>query len=275
MKIQDTLNKAIVDLRTTKSSSATLDAEVLLSHILHISKEKLLVSQDLSITPLQRNTYFKLIAKRKMGWPIAYLINHKEFYGLNFFITKDILIPRPATETLVDAILKSADRKQPITIIDVGTGSGCIAISLARYLPKALITATDISAKALVVAKKNARQHTLHKRIKFLNGNLLSPTKTTSYDIIAANLPYLTPDQLENVPHEPTQALLGGRLGLEVIDKLLEQASAHLNSSGKIFLEIDPRQTEALTYIADQAVPKKKVRFEKDLQGHYRVAVIE
>ncbi|MFC1687535.1 peptide chain release factor N(5)-glutamine methyltransferase [Patescibacteria group bacterium] len=275
MTIQEALHKAIVDLRTTESSSATLDAEVLLSHVLRISKEKLLASQGLTITPLQRKKYFALVAKRKADWPIAYLTNQKEFYGLNFFITQDVLIPRPETETLIDAVLTSADRVQPVTIVDVGTGSGCIAISLARYLPKALITATDISAQALAVAKKNARQHKLLKRIKFVPGNLLSPAIKTSFDIIVANLPYLTPDQIKNVPHEPTQALLGGKLGLEVVDKLLEQASAHLNRSGKIFLEIDPRQTEALTYIVDQTLPKMKTRFEKDLQGRYRVAVIE
>ena len=293
MTIQKSLISAVKKLRTKNIPSAHLDAEVLLSFVLKKPKGYLLANQEKKLTLPQSKKFNQLISKRLKKIPIAYLIHQKEFYGLDFFIDKNVMIPRPETELLVEEVIKySRHQSRPaverkfirsvprLTIADIGTGSGCIAVTLARYLPDTKIYATDISKKALIVAKKNAKKYKVLKRIKFLKGDLLKPLSRLrslnhhKVDIIVANLPYLTQDELRKVYHEPQKALDGGKLGIEYIDKLLTQAPKILNSEGKIFLEISPTQAKTVDYIVEQQMPEKKVEFKKDLAGRLRVAII-
>ncbi|MDD5040759.1 MAG: peptide chain release factor N(5)-glutamine methyltransferase [Patescibacteria group bacterium] len=281
MTIRRALLTAITTLRSSHTASATLDAEVILSFLLHKPRGYLLAYPERKLTPNQASVFKKLIRRRLRGVPVAYLTGHREFYGLDFLVTNATLIPRPETETAVEesirigrAMAKAAPDKKT-AIADIGTGSGCIAITLAKYLPRAKLYAVDISNKALAIAEKNARQHTVVKRIHFLRGNLLSPIpRKIKLDLIIANLPYLTTDELQNVPFEPKIALDGGKLGLELIDRFMEQLPDRLAPGGIALVEIAPSQVKAVDYFVERSMPEKKVNFLKDLTGRDRVAKI-
>jgi len=289
MIIQAALLRAVTTLQKSGSTSVHLDAEVLLSFVTSKPKGYLLAHPEQKLTASQQKKFSALITKRKRGTPIAYLVGKQEFYKLNFFVTKDTLIPRPETETLIEQTISQArevinqqTKKKTIIIADIGTGAGCIAVTLAKYLPHTKIIATDISSKVLTIAKKNARQHEVQKKVTFVQGDLLEPwlkkkgRKTPPKpDIIVANLPYLTKSELHNVPHEPQQALYGGKMGLELIEKLLFQSTTIAPNKYAILLEIGPGQIEALKYIAETKMPGKTVRFVKDLADRDRVAIIK
>jgi len=220
MTIQQALLWAITKLSNSKSTSTHLDAEVLLGFALKKSKNYLFAHPEKNITENQKNKFKKIINKRHKGVPVSYLSNHKEFYGLDFYIDRNVLVPRPETEQLIEETLRSAREqysanKRKVVIADVGTGSGCIAIALAKYLPEVKIYATDISPQAILVAQRNARQHKVIKKISFKQGDLLKPLsrslKKNPLDIISANLPYGTKEEYQNVKHEPRIAIDGGR----------------------------------------------------------------
>lgn len=274
MTIQHALLSAIKKLHEAQIDSPHLDAEIILSHICTLSREQLLARQDTPLKPSQAKAFTAAIRKRVRGLPVAYLTGTRAFYGLDFLVSPAVLIPRPDTETLIDAVLKDTHRDIPLAIADVGTGSGCIAIVLSRYLPKSRISALDISAPALAIAKKNVRLHRA-KRITLMRGDLLVPAYKKRFDIIVANLPYLTAEQLPRVPHEPRRALHGGRLGIELIDRLIAQAPDHLTQTGKIFLEIDPSQSQAVGYIVQQFFPEKSIHVLQDLAGNDRVVIVK
>lgn len=213
------------------------------------------------------------MAKRRNGIPFAYLTGTKGFYGLDFAVTKDVLIPRPETEQLIDWVLSNVDRKKPTTIVDVGTGSGCIAVTLAKYLPAAKIIASDVSIKALAVARKNARTHKISARISFRHSSLLSMLKPSERpDLVVANLPYLTTPQLKNVMHEPKLALHGGPRGLELIEKLVRQLTE--SNIPKAILEIDPQQERWLTALGDR-LDGYHYTFVTDLAARTRFFILE
>lgn len=212
-----------------------------LAYVLKKPTAYLLAHPETQLSPPQQATFRTLAAKRRRGVPFAYLTGQQGFYGLDFAVTKDVLIPRPETEQLVDWVLAHNNRKAQSTIIDVGTGSGCIAVTLAKYLPAARIIAADVSAAALRVAKKNARAHGVSQRISFRQGSLLTVRKPNEHmDLVVANLPYLTISQLKNLPHEPKLALHGGTRGLELIEKLIQQIVER--GIPRAILEIDPAQ---------------------------------
>lgn len=236
-QISQVLNNA-ADSLTDSSSTPVLDAEILLSFILKKNKEYLYTHGDKELSEKQIHLLSKFIRKRIDGYPIAYITGHKEFYGLDFIVTPDTLIPRPETEMMVEHLLDHLKQlTQNTTVIDVGTGTGCIPISIIKNLQttnnKLKITAIDISMKALEVAKKNAKKHNLENDIEFIHGNLLEPILNTSRLkpqtsnlIITANLPYLTPKQIKNSPSiqkEPELALEAGDDGLKYYKKLFNQ----------------------------------------------------
>lgn len=225
------------------------------------------------LTPKQQLFFFSLAAKRRRGLPFAYLTGHQGFYGLDFFVSKDVLIPRPETEQLIDWALTNVDRKKPTTIIDVGTGSGCIAITLAKYLPAANIIASDVSDNALTVAKKNARLHKVSNHITFRRGSLLSVLKPNEKpDLVVANLPYLTKPQLKNVPHEPKLALHGGTRGLELIETLIAQIAER--NIAKAILEIDPQQERWLQALGGR-IEGYDYTFLSDLSRRMRFFILQ
>jgi release factor glutamine methyltransferase len=283
MTIQKSLISAIKIFQKNKILSPTLDAEVLLSFVIKKPKEFLYAHSEKKLTAAQISKFKKLIIHRAKHEPVAYITGRKYFYGLDFFVDKNVLIPRPETETLVE----TAINKNPTTIIDVGTGSGAIAVSLAHHLPKAKIFATEISPAGLKVAQKNIH---LHKAaVTLLRGNLFEPF-LKKYKIlnlrsllIAANLPYLTTKQWQKTQseikkYEPRQALDGGEDGLKYYRELLQQiellTTSHKLSITSIF-EIDPSQKKSITKLIKHRFPSAKIETKKDLAGRDRLVIFE
>jgi len=247
MTIRQALLKATQQLNQVKINSASLDADVLLTFILNKSKEYLYTYPEKELTKKQTEKYNQLIKKRRQRIPVAYLTNHKEFYGLDFYVNRDVLIPRPLTEQLVEKVINEIENEQKknkkrITIADIGTGSGCIPVAIKKHLPQATVYATDISKKALAVAKKNAKKY--KTTIKFFRGDLLKPLKNKKIDFLIANLPYLKSDQIKNeLTYEPKQAVVGS---VNDIKRLLKEISELKQKPEKIFLEIDKRQEKVI-----------------------------
>ncbi|HOZ36691.1 MAG TPA: peptide chain release factor N(5)-glutamine methyltransferase [bacterium] len=278
--------------------SPLLDAEILLSFILDKPKEFLYTHPEYTLSSEQIKKFRGLIARRVTGLPIAYLIGYKEFYGLNFIIDKNVLIPRPDTELMVEEALKKIKdlpitrRSLPITFIDVGTGSGCISIAVTKNQPpKTNIScfALDISPAALKIARHNARLHNVSKDIKFFSGHLLQPLLKKYVKmfkclnapmVITANLPYLTPAQYRANPdlkYEPKNALVAGSDGLKYYRTLLQQIktlAAHINST-ILFLEIDPSQTTPIKKVIHHYLPKAVISVKKDLARRNRLIIIQ
>ena len=260
------------------SDTPDLDCEILLCFVLKKSKEWLYINLDKELTEKQVGEFGKLLARRKMNEPIAYIVGKKNFFGMEFDVDDRVLIPRPETEMMVSEVLSM---KYPVfSIVDVGTGSGCIAISLAKNLKKAKIWAIDASKKALEVAKKNVKKHKIEKQVKLLHGNLLKPLGNNKVDIICANLPYLTIEQLgltekDVKDYEPEIALACEKTEIDLYKKLLKMTPKYLNKNGLILLEIDPIFKIKLLIFVKQIIPKAKIKIKKDLAGKERLMIIK
>jgi len=223
------------------------EAEIILADLLGKDRSFLHAYPEFNLTRPQEHRYIELLRRRESNEPLAYILGHKEFYGREFYVDRRVLIPRTETEDLVDQIISyiksNYSIKRLIKIADVGTGSGCIAITLARLLPNAKIYATDIDQSALEVAKKNAKYHQVEDKIIFLEGDLLSPL-SESVDIIVANLPYIKSAVIKKLDPqiskwEPKIALDGGADGLALYRVLFKQAEKVLKPNGMIFYELD------------------------------------
>ena len=291
--VKQALEYGSKELRGVKIDSARLDAEILLCFVLGFSREKLFLNNELRIKNNEWKKFQGLIKRRKKHEPVAYLIGKKEFYGIDFKVNRDVLVPRPETETLIDEVLnfvKTNPKKLQATsykLTEIGTGSGCIALTLAKYLPKAKITAVDISGKALQVARKNrvlvgnGRDRSL-QNVKFFRSNLLSKVKTRP-DIIVANLPYLDNDiktllrssDSKGLKFEPQIALRGGPDGLDVYRRLFQQVRDKGWTDIVIFIEIDEAQTRPLKKYVLDLFPNASVGTKKDLAGRDRVMAIK
>jgi release factor glutamine methyltransferase len=288
MDIQTGLSWATKKLKN--GGSPALDTEVLLCHVLNKNKAFLYANPRKKLTNLQATSYKLAINKRTRGWPVAYLTGHKEFFGLDFLVTPAVLIPRPETELLVDLALQIFKSKifDLKSIIDVGTGSGNIIVSLARLIknPKIKFFAIDSSASALKIAKLNARLLGVYKKIRFLQGNLLTPLlQATSYNLqaslIVANLPYgwgkwknNSTAETADLKFEPKNALFTGEKGLKLIRNLLYEAAKDRIGASVVLIEFDPRQKQAVWRISKKYFPRTKPEFHKDLSGRFRVLEI-
>jgi len=260
-----------------------LDAEVLLAHVLGKERTWLYQHPDQPLTTEQQNAFFNMTARRKKREPVAYIVGHKEFFGLDFLLNRHVLVPRPETELLVETAIQIArnNRAQSkIIIADVGTGSGCIAISLAKHLPQVNIFALDISEQALEVARQNADRHHVSHQITFLLGNLLEPLPEP-VDIIVSNPPYVNSPVLtapfttpEVHQFEPQLALNGGQDGLEVIRELLTKTKELLKSKGSLLVEIGSDQGQKVKMLAKAQFAKADIQIIKDLAGLDRLLVI-
>jgi release factor glutamine methyltransferase len=277
--------------RASHGDTAAFDAPILLAHTLKKSKEFLYTHPEKKLTNAQFRLFKKFVFRRAKHEPIAYIINHKEFFGLDFYVNKNVMIPRPETEILVEETIKNAKYQMPNTktwIVDVGTGSGCIAISLAYHLPNAKIFATEISPGALKVAKKNAQHHKV--AINFLRGNLLEPfikriknqELKIKHLIIVANLPYLTTRQWQETQpeikkYEPRLALDGGKDGLKYHRLLFKQILTLLKGRNlftlSVILEIDPSQVKSTTKLIRSHFPTAEIQIKKDLANRDRVVI--
>ena len=266
--------------------SAQLDAQVLLCHVLGIERAILYAYPEREITPLQEQQYFTLIARRKQHEPVAYLMEHKEFYGLDFFVDRRVLIPRPATELLVETALEFIKRSitgghMPV-VADIGTGSGAIPVAIAVEEPRLpYIYANDISSDALEVAHLNCQRHHVSERVKLLHGDLVSPLPEP-VDLLLANLPYVGTNEVDDIPpdvhlYEPHQALFSGPDGLDLLCKLGEEVyrCSVLKPAGVLLLEIGYQQREQLTHLFHKIWPKAIIACQQDHAGFDRILQVK
>lgn len=282
LNIKQALNSASLFLRDT-STSAWLDAEVLLGFALKKDRSYLLSHGEKTLTSTQEKTFTKLVTRRSRYEPIAYILGHKEFYGLDFKVTKHTLVPRPESELMIEEAIQTINPRKKVLVIDIGTGSGCLCITLLHELKKKKIQskgiALDISPKALAVAKQNAKRLKVNN-ITFLKSNLLtailkkpSLLKNTNQIIILANLPYLTLKEIKkekSISKEPKLALDGGKDGLGLYRNLKKQLDSLKHSVPlTILCEINPHQVTNF-----RKIWKGKVVFKKDLGDRERVGII-
>jgi release factor glutamine methyltransferase len=278
MTIAEALQFGTTTLRTAAIDTRRLDAEVLLMHTLKKPREFLFMYPEKRLSTKQVAAYRALIRRRTKHEPIAYLVGKKEFYGLEFLVDKRVLIPRPETELIIETVLELIkDQSTNITIADIGTGSGCIAITLKKILPKTTVIATDMSAAALTAAKTNARRH--HAAVKFLRGDLLTPLKKIPIDILVSNLPYLpttprTRRPTADVWHEPSSALFAGRDGLDCFKKLFTQLTQRTTLPKYVVLEIGHDQGKSLPRLIKRLLTIYSVEIKKDLAKKNRLAVL-
>jgi len=252
------------------SESARLDAEVLLAHSLGLRRLDLYLKFDRPLSEAELSKYRSLTAKRAKGEPVAYLVGHKEFMGLDFVVTPAVLVPNPDTEVLVQRAVELArDAGRPLRVADVGTGSGCIAIAIAHYALNMEVVASDIAKDALEIAAQNVAAHGLGERVKLVCGDLMAPF-TGSFDIVCANLPYLAAGSplAPEVVAQPAGALYADERGSALIARLLDEAPMHLNAGGRVLAELDPSITSS---VVDAAKHFAGHRIHRDLAGHERV----
>ena len=258
---------------------SNLEAEVLLRHVLTYDRARYYASLGDTVLPEDIECALALAERRINREPLAYITGHREFYRLDFCVTPSALIPRQETELLVDEALKFAAESHDgnILVADIGTGSGAIAVSIAVNLPSARVYATDCSKEALEIADLNRRNHGVADRILLLEGDLLQPL-SFPVDLIVSNPPYIASHLLSGlapeVRSEPLLALDGGKEGLEVISRLLEQAPAKLKPGGSILIEISPEQAAPVREMAELLFPTAVVSYANDLLGHPRCVIV-
>jgi release factor glutamine methyltransferase len=279
MTLRQALTAAASQLATDEHLRATAgrDAELLLLHTLQIPRVTLLAHPDREITAEQHTRYRADIGRRLQHEPIQYITGQQEFYGLLLEVTPAVLIPRPETEHLVEAVLARLPKDVPLQIADIGTGSGAIAIALAVHLPQAEIIALDLSPEALAVAAANARGHNVDQRIHLFRSDLLSAVSQSSetFDAVVSNPPYVPESDRATLhpqvrDHEPATALFAGPDGLDLYRRLIPQAHTALKPNGLLALEIGHGQREALAGLLETW---REVAFVDDLQQIPRVAV--
>jgi release factor glutamine methyltransferase len=255
------------------SPTAALDAQLLLSDVMSVPRIWVLAHPEAPLSRNQQAHYRSLIERRAGGTPVAYLRGWVEWHGLRFEVTEDVLVPRPETEILLEGAVERAKQVEANAVVDVGTGSGNLAVGLALALPELTVEASDISAAALAVARRNAAHHTVSDRVSFLEGDLIEPMHTRP-DLIVANLPYLSDDMMRSVSAdvraEPVSALLAGPTGLELMARLRSQ----LRMRGwrvPMLLEIDPRESRAARALFRE---DGVVDIVRDYAGHDRVVMV-
>jgi release factor glutamine methyltransferase len=260
------------------SPTARLDAELLLAYVLGWGRARLLAEGRWPLDQQQESAFHSLVARRAALEPVAYLIGHKEFYGLDFAVDSSVLVPRPETELLVERTLERLKVRtfERLVVVDVGTGSGAIAVALAVHLPVARIIAIDISPAALELARRNVERHGLAGRVRLLQGDLLDPLDQP-VDLIVSNPPYTILSEIDAGVrrHEPRLALDGGPDGLELYRRLLAAAPTKLRPDGAVLLEIGATQAAAVAELARRAFPEAWVSVHQDLAGRDRVVVVD
>ena len=242
MNIENTLNEGVTILQKNKILNPQLDSEILLSSSIKRDKKYIILNPKELINSEQSEKFKSLIERRKKGEPIAYLINKKDFWKNEFFVNKDVLIPRPDTELLIEQVLKIYSKKSQIQVLDIGTGSGCILLSIIKERPNFYGTGIDVSKKSINVSKINTKQLNLTNRVKFIHSSV-DNFNNGKYDIIVSNPPYIEQLSLKYlekdvVNFEPKLALSGGFDGFSKIRKVINKASILIKKNGKFILEI-------------------------------------
>ena len=257
-----------------------------MEHILNMNKFELVINHTQEISENDFYRFQNGLEKIKNNTPIQYITNHQEFMKLNFYVDENVLIPQPDTEILVEEVLKYVNQQKqndsdtsPIRILDLCTGSGAIAISLAKYIENVEITATDISNKALQIAKLNAEKNLVHSKIKFIESDMFENITDNNFDIIVSNPPYIETDTIkelsQEVQKEPKLALDGGFNGLKFYNIIIKNSHNYLNAHGHLFLEIGYNQKSALFDLINSSTNFVNPQCIIDLSGNDRVIICE
>lgn len=277
MTIKQAIIKGVTILKLEKISSPKLKARLLLQYVLKKPRQYLIVYDNQKLTEFQEKEYLKYIELLKQGEPIEHITHQKEFMKLNFYVDENVLIPRQDTEVLVEEVIKIAKKINAKKILDLCTGSGAIAVSLAKYLENVQLTALDISGKALDIAISNAKNNHVQEKITFVESNLFEDLAQEKYDIIVSNPPYIKRKEIENldmeVRREPKIALDGGEDGLDFYKKIIDKGYEYLKYGGYICLEIGYDQKEEVMKIIDDKKQYINTYCKKDLYDNDRVIV--
>ena len=279
------LSEALLDgarrLHAGGIDSGRLDAELLLAHILGMTREQLVVNVNRPLSASQCDRYQGVLLRRLRREPVAYITGRQEFWSLDFLVTSDVLIPRPETERLVEIALKLAaemSASAALRILDVGTGSGAIAIALASELPAAEIFATDFSAAALTLARENAAKNGMSKRIQFYHGDLFAAIGHAKFDLILSNPPYIRRSEIDGLEPEvsrwePRQALDGGIDGLEFYRRIAAEAFDHMRPDGAVVVEIGAEMGAVVAALFQSSQACADAAIAQDYSGKDRVVV--
>jgi release factor glutamine methyltransferase len=277
MTVHDILNESTKSLEAVAIPSARLDAEVLLSFCLGCDRLEFYKNSDMTISETKLAAFRNLIARRIKWEPVAYITGRKEFWSFTVEVNSSVLIPRPDTEVIVEETINICGKidSSEIKILDIGTGSGAIALALAKEISQAKVMATDISPAALNQAKKNACAMQMDNKIDFRHGNLFEPVEGV-FDIIVCNPPYISTKDYEELPagvrdYEPAIALLAGKKGTEFYEKLIYQAIDHLEKNGWLLMEIGAKQEKTVREIIEESGFYDSVEMRRDYAGLPRV----
>jgi release factor glutamine methyltransferase len=277
VKSTETVREALLSATAKLHSLATArrDAELLLMRVVGRDRAWMMTHADAELTTEQISRFEKWVARRARQEPVQYIVGETEFYGLTLRVTSAVLIPRPETEHLVEAVLARVGRGAAVRICDVGTGSGAIAVALAHALPLARVMAVDLSAAALDVARENAERHGVAERVRLVESDLLHAVRGERFDVVVSNPPYVAEGEVLEAQvreYEPREALFAGPTGMEIYPRLIPEAWEVLAPGGWLLMEIGHGQREAL---AELLMGWDGVEFVADLQGIPRVAIAQ
>jgi release factor glutamine methyltransferase len=269
--VLEVLKLASDHIQKRAPDSPRLDAEVLLAHALGLRRLDLYLKFDRPLTEAELAGYRALVARRAKGEPVAYLVGHKEFMGLDFVVTHAVLIPNPDTEVLVQRAVELArEAGKPLRVADVGTGSGCIAIAIAHYAPNVQVVASDVAPDALEVAALNVAAHGLSDRVELVCGDLMAPL-VGAFDLVCANLPYVAAGSVlaPEVVAQPARAIFAEDHGSALVTRLLAESPDRLNPGGRLLAELDPSIASTAVDGANRHFAGHRIH--SDLAGHQRV----
>ncbi len=277
MNIKETLRKGMIELKINGITEPNLKSRLLMQFILNKPRSYLIVNDEQILTLRQEVDYFKGIKKLKQGIPLQHITHMQEFMKMNFYVDNDVLIPRPDTEILVEEVIKIVKNNNLTKILDLCTGSGAIAVSLAKYIENSEITAIDISPKAIRVGKLNAKNNNVENQITFIESNLFERISQEKYDIIVSNPPYIKKQVIDTlnieVQKEPLIALDGGEDGLDFYRKIVKESYKYLKKYGYLCLEIGYDQKIDVIELIENEEKYQDTYSKKDLYGNDRIII--
>ncbi len=280
MRVRESWVRTKEQLARNNIADASLEAEVLLRHATSKDRAEFFAALNEQLPHTCQQRVNQDVRRRLSGEPLAYILGHREFYGLDLCVSPAVLIPRQETELLVDKIIEFSRQRpeQHLLIADVGTGSGAIAVAVAHCLSNATVYATDSSREALLVADVNRHRHAVSERVHLCHGDLLAPIDSP-VDVVVSNPPYLTTKEIDDCPQdirrEPSLALDGGADGLAIVKRLFRQAPSYIRPGGLLVVEIAPSQVESVLAMGRDAFPTARVSFSRDLLGLPRAVTVE
>ncbi len=275
MTIRQALDKSVALMKSSQIESPKMKSRLLMQYVLKCTRQHLIVYDNKQISKEQEKTFFEYVAKMKRGTPLQHITHTQEFMKLSFFVNEDVLIPRHDTECLVEEVIAISKKLNALTFLDLCTGSGAIAVSLAKYIPNSKVTAIDISSKALKIAKRNAKSNEVEKQITFLQSDLFEKLSNERFDVIVSNPPYVKRDVMKKldktVKEEPSIALDGGYDGLDFYRRIIPDAYQFLRSKGYLCMEIGYDQKEDVMDLIKKQDKFMNIYCKKDLFDKDRV----